>query len=255
MTATVAVLFTVAGCGGSRSTTIADVPEQYRPEPAIVDLTDPTKPVPAERFVHLDAARIAPGDVLDLRVLGFPELSGSFRVAPDGRINLSLIGGVQASGKTPEELDKDITNAMSAYYRNLDVALNVNTPAERNVYVLGQVTRPGRLDFKVGERVLHALADAGGLVNGARENSIMLLRREEDGRDHAYRLDFSQIHTQLAPRDIYLQPGDVVFVPKAKFQTVYEFSNNFLEVLSRGATTALVIDELQRRTQELVLPR
>ena len=49
--------------------------------------------------------------------------------------------------------------------------------------------------------------------------------------------------------------GDVVFVPKAKFQTVYEFSNNFLEVLSRGATTALVIDELQRRTQELVLPR
>lgn len=248
-----AVLVAVSGCGGPPST-VQTIPDQYRPEPAIVELTDPTRPVPPERFAQLDAGRIAPGDLLDMRVLGFPELSGNFLVGQDGRINLSLIGGVQASGKTPEELDRDITNAMSAYYRNLDVALNVNTPVTRNVYVLGQVSRPGRIDFKTGERVLHALADAGGMVEGARENSIVLLRREEDGRDHAYRLDFSQIHTQLAPRDIFLQPGDVVFVPKSKFQTVYEFTDNLLDVLQRGASTALIVDELQRRSQNISVP-
>jgi polysaccharide export outer membrane protein len=231
------------------------IPEQFHAEPAIVDLTDPSRPVPPERFVQIDAARIVPGDALDMRVLGFPELGGTFLVAPDGRINLSLIGGVQASGKTAEELDRDITNAMSAYYRNLDVAVNVGTPVQRNVYVLGQVTRPGRVDFKIGERVLHALADAGGLTDNARENSIMLMRREEDGLDHAYRLDFSQLHTQVAPRDIYLQPGDIVFVPKSRFATLYDFSSDFLDVVQRGATSALIIDELVRRTRELSLIR
>jgi protein involved in polysaccharide export with SLBB domain len=68
---------------------------------AIVDLTNPSQPPPLERFVQPVKAEIAPGDQLELRVLGFPELSGSFLVAQDGRINLSLIGSVQAAGKSP----------------------------------------------------------------------------------------------------------------------------------------------------------
>ncbi len=73
---------------------------------AIVDLTDAAKPIPPEQFPTHGAAQVAPGDMLDLRVLGFPELSGTFLVAQDGRINLSLIGGVQAAGRTADELDR-----------------------------------------------------------------------------------------------------------------------------------------------------
>jgi len=237
------------GCGSTPSTrVVADIPTQERAEPAIVDLTDPSRPPPPERFVQGEGgAKIAPGDQLELRVLGFPELTGSYLVAQDGRINLSLIGSVQAAGKSADELDRDLSNAFSTYYRNLDLAVNVTEPADRNVYVLGEVGRPGRYDFDTGERVLHALASAGGMTDEARQNSIILMRRETDGRDHAYRLDFSQVHTQLAPRDIYLQPGDVVFVPKSRFRTVYEFTNSLLEVIQRGALTALYIDDIARR--------
>jgi polysaccharide export outer membrane protein len=249
--------FVGAGCGGTASRPTAEaIPDQLSDEPAIVDLTDPSNPPPAERFLNLEGgARVAPGDLLSLRALGFPELSGDYLVAQDGRINLSLVGSIQAAGKSVDELDRDLTNAFNTYYRNMDLAVNVSERADRNVYVLGEVANPGRYKFDTGERVLHALASAGGMTESARENSIILMRREPDGRDHAYRLDFSQIHTQLAPRDIYVQPGDVVFVPKSRFKTATDFADDFLDVLSRSATSALVIDDLSRRTRTLSVAR
>lgn len=248
--ALVAVSLAVAGCGNppARGTAV-DVPATQ----AIVDLTDPARPVPPERFVQSNPARIAPGDFLELRVLGFPELSGTFLVAQDGRLNLSLIGSVQAAGKSTEELDRDLTSALGTYYRNLDVAVNVNIAAERNVYVLGEVTKPGRIDFRIGERVIHAVADAGGMTKYAREDGIILMRREEDGKDHVYRLDFSDLYAQLAPKDIYLQPGDVVFVPKSRFGTLYDFMNPFLEMVARASTSALVLDDLKNRGRSLTV--
>lgn len=242
-----AALLAGGGCGGPAATRAT--------EAAIVDLTNPGLPLPVERFQQPDAAHIAPGDELELRVLGFAELSGNFLVAQDGKINLSLVGPVQATGRTAAELDDDITKSFAQYYRNIDVAVNVHVRAERAVYVLGEVLRPGRYDFRTGERVLHALADGGGLTSKARENSIILLRREPDGADHAYRLDFGRIHEQLAPKDIYLQPGDVVFVPKSRFSTAADFASAFLDAVGRAATTTLVIDDLTGRARSLTIAR
>jgi len=241
-------LLGAAGCGGPATMRAPD-------SAAIVDLTNPSLPLPLERFIQPDAARIAPGDLLDLRVLGFTELAGTFLVGQDGKINLSLVGPVQAAGRTVAELDDDITKALAQYYRNIDVALNVTIRAERNVYVLGEVLHPGRFDFKTGERVLHALADGGGMTSKARENSVMLLRREPDGTDHAYRLDFARLHEVLSPKDIYLQPGDLVFVPKSRFSTASDFAITLLDVLGRASTTALVVDNLQSRARNLTVAR
>ena len=237
-------LAATVGCGGPRQV-------RGESEAAILDLTESSRPIPQEQFPQPGAAQVAPGDMLELRVLGFPELSGSFLVAQDGRINLSLIGGVQAAGRTADELDRDLTAAYSTYYRNIDVALNVSTRVERFVYVLGEVLRPGRLDFRVGDRVLHAVALGGGMTGSARESSVILLRREADGRDHAYSLDFGRIHERMAPKDIHLQPGDIVFVPKSKLRTVTDVATAILDVLSRGATTTLVVDDIANRTRSL----
>lgn len=236
-----------AGCGGNAA--------RSGPEPGIVDLTDPSQPVPIERFVQPPAAHIQPGDFVELRILGFPELSGSFLVAQDGRVNLSLIGSVQAAGKSVDELDRDLTAALGAYFRNLDVAVNINARGERGVYVLGEVRAGGRYVYSTGDRVLHALALAGGMTDAARENGIVLLRRESDGRDHVYRLDFARLYAGVAPSDIYLQPGDVVFVPRSRFRTVTEFAKELLDVLGRASTTALVVTDLSNRTRALTISR
>jgi len=241
-----ACVFAIAGCGGNAARSSGDTA-------AIVDLTQPGVPISHERFIATDIATISPGDFLELRILGFMELSGTFLVAQDGRINLSLIGSVMAAGKTADELDRELTAAYGAYFRNLDIAVNVNTRADRFMYVFGEVSKPGRYDFRGGDRVIHALAQGGGMLGTARENAVILLRREPDGVDHAYQLDFGRLHDRVVPQDITLRPGDVIFVPKSRFRTLTDFAKEFLDVLGRSATTTLVLNDLSDRTRSLTI--
>jgi hypothetical protein len=82
------------------------------------------------------------------------------------------------------------------------------------------------------------------------------MRRMPDGHEHAYRLAFNQLHTGVYPQDIYLQSGDVIFVPRTRFFTFTEYASEFLGVLSRAATTTLIIDDLVGlRTRALTVGR
>jgi polysaccharide export outer membrane protein len=229
------------GCGGSAEPEQAPAPESA---PSIVDLADPSQPLPVEQFMRPEMSRIAPGDELEIRAYDNRDLSGIFIVPPDGKINLALIGSVGAAGKSVEELDAEITEALGSYFRNLDVTVNVLEHAPRNVFVLGQVGDPGRYAFGAGDRVIHAVALAGGMNDKARENGIALLRREPDGQDHVYRLDFSSFHEGNAPQDIYLQPSDVILVPKSRFHTITDFSIELLDVVNKALLAGLLLDDL-----------
>ncbi len=241
-----------AGCGGTAVTT-ADT----EAEPGIVDLTDPKTPIPPERFAMPDYARIAPGDEIFIKVLSYEDLNGTLTVAQDGRINLSLLGSVQAAGRTLQELDDALTQAYSSYFRNFDLAVILVETAPRDVYVLGQVRNSGRFPFAPGDRVLHGLALAGGMLDSARENSVVLMRRDPDAVDHAYRLDFARMHHALTPRDIYLQPGDIVYVPKSRFRTFTDFAKELLDVTQRAAIATLLLQDitLRERVQDVVVGR
>ncbi len=230
------------GCGGTAAPrgTAED-------EPGVVDLTDPKKPIPPERFLQPENALIAPGDQIYLKALSYEDLNGTMTVAQDGRINVSLLGSVRAAGLTLQQLDDSLTTRYSSYFRNFDLAVVLVESAARNVYVLGQVRNPGRFAFGPGDRVVHSLVLAGGLMETARENSIILMRRDPEGIDHAYRLDFARLHQALAPKDIYLQPGDLVFVPKSRFRTFTDFAKEFLDVAQHAAITALLVDDLAWR--------
>ena len=231
-----------SGCGGTAAPrgTAED-------EPGVVDLTDPKTPIPPERFLQPDNALIAPGDQIYLKALSYEDLNGTMTVAQDGRINVSLLGSVRAAGLTLAQLDDSLTTRYSSYFRNFDLAVVLVESSARNVYVLGQVRNPGRFAFGSGDRVVHSLVLAGGLMETARENSIILMRRDPEGTDHAYRLDFARLHQALAPKDIYLQPGDLVFVPKSRFRTFTDFAKEFLDVAQRTAITALLVDDLAWR--------
>jgi polysaccharide export outer membrane protein len=221
-----------------------------------MDLTDPTAAIPVEQLMIPEVALIAPGDELRLELLSHTEISGRYVVTRNGMINIALLGTVQAAGKTIDSLDTELTQALNQYYRFADVSVNLVAQAPRSVFVLGEVENPGRHEFLPGDRILHGLATAGGMSRQARSDNIVLMRRMPDGREHAYRLAFNRLHTGVYPQDIYLQPGDVVFVPRTRFFTFTEYANEFLNVLSRAATTALIVDDLVGlRTRALTVGR
>ena len=242
------------GCGGS-SETQSSAADSLQ-VPGIMDLTNPEAPIPIEQLMVPEVAMIAPGDHLRIRLLGQDEVSGEYVVSRNGKINLPLLGTIHAAEKTIDSLDVEITHGLGNYYRFADVSVNIMASSPRSVFVLGVVTHPGRHEFFPGDRILHGLATAGGMSRQARSDNIVLMRRMTDGKEHAYRLAFNRLHAGVYPQDIYLQPGDVIFVPRTRFFTFTEYASEFLGVLSRAATTALIVDDLVGlRTRALTVGR
>ena len=62
--------------------------------------------------------RIGPGDSLEIFVWRNPDLTATVTVRPDGRITVPLINDLEASGKTPTELARDIEKALAVYVQD-----------------------------------------------------------------------------------------------------------------------------------------
>lgn len=172
----------------------------------------------AERYV------LQPGDVVAVSVLEDPLLDRQILIAPDGRIALPLAGTIEAEGLTAEQLQRTIQKRLRKNFvepPSVTVAL-VSTPEEeeelREVYVLGEVTRPGRYEYDSEKSitVIQALTLAGGLGPFAATERIQV--REVVSSTETLRLfnyEAAQDGLLNTSRDLSaLQDGAVIVVPE-----------------------------------------
>jgi polysaccharide export outer membrane protein len=136
-------------------------------------------------------------------------------VSPDGFISFPLAGQIQAGGKTSAELEGALAAALGKYLKDEPTVTASLIQLEGNiVYVLGKVNRPGPYPINRPTDVTQALAMAGGLNQFAAENSINILRRDEQGRQHAIEFEYGDVKDGDAlETNILLKAGDVVVVP------------------------------------------
>src|SRR4030095_3961620 len=108
--------------------------------------------------------RLVPYDTITVRVTYHPEQDpkGPIAIPPDGQITLDATGAVQAAGRTPEELGKEIAAKSSTHLRNPEVLVTVTQFAPRKIYVGGQVKSPGIAQFQGEMTQLQAILDRGG---------------------------------------------------------------------------------------------
>lgn len=168
--------------------------------------------------------RIGILDELEIRVRYHERLNGLVKVRPDGRITLEDLGDVYVAGMTPSELDSFITQAYSEIVHAPEVTVIARSFAGLSVYVLGEVDRPGIVELKPKMTVLQALAAASGPIRGANLGSVVLLRRDVAGALHATRLNLKRAAIKEgAYLDSYVQPEDIVYVPKTFIANVNDF--------------------------------
>jgi polysaccharide export outer membrane protein len=157
--------------------------------------------------------QVAPEDVLGISVWKEEGLTKEVLVRPDGRISFPLAGDMQASGKTAQQLEEEITLRLTKYIANPVVSVTVLKVAGNKVYVIGKVNKPG--EYLTGRylTVLQALSLAGGLTPFAAENDIKVLRKE-GGRDLVFPFHYSEVRKgNNLEQNITLKGGDVVVVP------------------------------------------
>jgi len=183
-------------------------PATANPAPAT---TQPAAP-PAQKAD--DQYIIGPADVLAINVWKETEISRSVPVRSDGRISLPLIGDVQAAGRTPRQLQDDISKKLASFISEPDVTVIVQETHSQKFNVMGQVGHPGTFLLTDSTTVLDAIALAGGFRDFAKQKQIYVLRQNGDGTQ--VRLPFNYkdvVKGKNVEQNVKLQARDTVVVP------------------------------------------
>ena len=160
-----------------------------------------------------DDYRIGPEDVLEISVWKEEELQREVLVRPDGGVSFPLAGDVQVEGRTPLEVEKEITKRVQQYIPEAVVTVSVKTVSGYTIFVNGKVKQPGK--FVVGRYmdVMQAITLAGGLDTFADEDKIKVIRRQ-NGKQVVHKFKYNEVKKgQKLDQNIILQSGDVIVVP------------------------------------------
>jgi len=167
------------------------------------------------RAEHSDTSYvIGANDVLVVSVWKEPDISRSVSVRSDGKISLSLVGELQASGQTPRQLEQEITKRLRSYISEPEVTVIVTASNSQRVNIMGMVSRPGAYLLTSSTTVLDAIAMAGGFKDFAKQKSIYVLRQALDGTQKRIPFNYRDVIKGKNPeQNIRLQAGDTVVVP------------------------------------------
>jgi polysaccharide export outer membrane protein len=150
-------------------------------------------------------------DVLTIVIWGNKDISGSYTVRPDGMISVPLIKEIQASGKTPSELEDSVAQALKDRKMVIDPNVTVSVAAvhSRKYYINGEVNKPGAYDLAVPTTILEGLVNAGGFRDFAKRSKIRILRGSKE-----LKFNYDQvIHAKHLEQNTLLEPGDQIIVP------------------------------------------
>jgi polysaccharide biosynthesis/export protein len=164
---------------------------------------------------HVDNFVIGDGDMLAINVWKEENLSRSIPVRSDGKISLPLVGELQASGRTPLQLEGDIADRLKSYITTPEVTVIVQEIHSRNFNILGQVSKPGSYPLTLTTTVMDAIAMAGGFKDFAKQKGVYVLRPNLNGGPE-YRFPFNYkdfIKGKNPAQNIKLEPHDTIVVP------------------------------------------
>ena len=166
---------------------------------------DPGKP-PEEFYV------IGAGDVLNINIWKEPSLSGTVKVRPDGFVTVPLVNEIQVVGMTTTQLRKVLEDKYKEFTVDPFITVRLESIASSEVFLLGQVSRPGAFPLNGNETLLQILTRAGGLAIFADRSNLRVVRRDAD-KVTEYIVDYDAIVKGDLKQDILLRPGDRIIVP------------------------------------------
>lgn len=186
----------------------------------------PPQPAPSDY-------RIRPDDSLEFvlyRETPAEETTVSLVVQPDGKIMFPYVGSVNAAGKTPGELQKEVQERYKAVFVTPPIAhLTVSVFPHRVIQVLGFVRQPGQYPLVDSMRATDALARAGWFILPHADANNCTLLRPSGKLSQRHPVHFNEIlETGDWTTNFELVPGDVLYVPPTPFRKAALFIEDIL---------------------------
>jgi polysaccharide export outer membrane protein len=163
---------------------------------------------------------LGPGDSINVFVWGNPEVSGSFPIRPDGKVTMHLAEDLQASGRTPTQLAREIEKILAKYIQDPVVTVTMGSgigPYDQQIRVLGQAVKPQSLSYREHMSLVDLMIAVGGITDFADGNRASILR-VVDGKPQQYGVRLEDL---LKDGDVSVNvdilPGDVLIIPESWF--------------------------------------
>ncbi|MGR8929536.1 MAG: polysaccharide biosynthesis/export family protein [Gammaproteobacteria bacterium] len=165
-------------------------------------------------FAADDGYLINTGDRLRISVWQEENLQAEVMVSPDGTISFPMIGIVAAAGKTIDQLQSFIRQRLEEYIPGPEVNVSLLTVEGNEVYIIGEVNKPGPYMMRKNLDVMQVLSMAGGLTPFAAKNDIHILRRDDAGVSKSIAFPYGDVEDgDSLEANILLKSGDTVIVP------------------------------------------
>jgi polysaccharide export outer membrane protein len=174
----------------------------------------------AVRAIAQAPDRLRAQDSLIITVVDQPTLSKKYMIESDGRITVPLLGRVQASGFTTEQLGNDLQRRLAEFFAK--PVVHVEVERSKRVFVFGGVNAPGMYPLTTDMTIVELLSRAG--YTGASEAMIVRPRNPQapalpDDKDttviHVNLREFEKdLEAGRLGRNVVLQDGDTIYVPR-----------------------------------------
>jgi len=179
------------------------------------------------------------------------------KVRTDGRISVPRIDyELQAAGYGVDELRDMLKEACKGLiYNPVDVSVDVLQATGARIYVGGEVGMPGVYPLDSCPTALQALIMARGPVNSGRLNSIIVVRRNPEGKPYVFKTNLrAALSKGYTDNDIPLKPFDIVFVPEKLVVRANIFVERYIDRIvpfdnSLGVSGTYYMNEQQVNTK------
>lgn len=172
-----------------------------------------TTPKSAAEQAHSEKIVLREGDVLKIAFPGTANLDTAQPIRRDGKLNLPLVGEVEAAGLTPDDLQKKLVELYASQMSSKEITVQVQSSAFP-VFVTGAVIHPGKIMSDHPITALEAVMEAGGFNYETANLKTVKIIRNENGVMQHFIVDLKAVLEGKETKPFYLKPGDIVYVPE-----------------------------------------
>jgi polysaccharide export outer membrane protein len=207
-----AVASAVTACAGAQGVAPAQAAAAAQTgAPTQADVAQRAAAVPTDYL-------IGPGDQLQIFVWDHPDLTTNVQVRPDGKISTPLVEDLQAAGKTPTQLGREVERTLAEYVRSPVVTVIVQGfvgDTGQQIRVVGQAVQPKAVHYRQGMTVLDVMIEVGGLSQFAAGNRARIVR-VVNGKETEIRVKLeSLLNDGRIKENVKMLPGDVLVIPQS----------------------------------------
>ncbi len=187
------VLLTLAGCGKSYP------PPHNLPAPVV-------------------NARVGPGDIVEVTVVGEEKLPKEYEVQPDGSLDFPYAQGLPVAGLEPKQIAQNLRAKLveAKYLVDPQVQVKVKAYNSKKIQVLGQIVKPGPIPYQDGMTLVQAISAAGWFTPLADTNHVQIIRLVPPSQSVNAVVSVDAITDNARP-DVKLQQGDTIKVDQRLF--------------------------------------